>query len=68
MTFGSHLAGQELKLRFLQFSLKAYQQASMSDKLNTLQFDRDGMTDLDKCFQHFLALMMIHNVFDVQLC
>lgn len=43
-----------------------YQKASVSNKFNTLRFDwYDGTTDPDK---HFLALMMIHNALNVELC
>lgn len=41
----------------------------ISEKFNTLCFKQyNGTTDLDKHLQRFLALMMIHNVFDIELC
>lgn len=40
----------------------------ISDKFNTLRFINDSTTDQDKYSQHFLALMMIHNASDVELC
>lgn len=41
---------------------EAYQQTPIYDKFNTLCFDWYGH------FQHFLALIMIHNVSDVEFC
>lgn len=46
-----------------------YQKAHVLDKFNTLRFERcDGTIDPDKYLQHFLALMMIQNASDVELC
>lgn len=43
--------------------------ALVSDKFNTLHFNRcDETTDPVKHLQHFLALIMIHNAPDVELC
>lgn len=48
---------------------EAYQQMPISNKFYTLRFDcYDETTDPDKHYQHFLALMMIQNASDVQLC
>lgn len=48
---------------------KAYHKAPISDKFNTLWFDRHSCTtDPDKHLQYFLALMMIFNTSDMELC
>lgn len=49
--------------------LEEYQKAPITDKINTLRFDRyDKTRNPDKHMQHFLALMIIHNASDVELC
>lgn len=48
---------------------KEYQKASVSKTFNTLRFDRyDDTTDPDKHIQYFMALIMIHNSSDAELC